>query len=403
MQKFLFIVWFITGVVTGLICSLYIINETSPFRNFSIYIFLWATFVSLLLLVHYKKNIFLLLLSCFIIALTVECVFALLPLELERRKLFTIEKSEDYLRFYPEIGVNNIPNTSAIVSRYLMNDEAIFENIRYSIDHKGRRHTPLKTIPPGQDEHIMFFGGSFTFGMGVSDEETLPARLQQLAPQYRVLNYGMEGAGPVEMNSTLQNATLFNDVSQQSGVGIYVHIYDHLSRCAPFRLDRVKTMAWAWRFYRLDEADALMGPYKLEEMEDYIHYEKRIALLRESSPLFRYASVNYPLEYVSEKEAFTVCIALIQKAADEYRKHFEGPFVVLIWPTMPMSQGYRDFEDTLRDRGIHVFRPKFPKLDAPHTLHFRDAHPSPAMYAAVAQQLHGYIENEVKANLTSTN
>jgi hypothetical protein len=69
--------------------------------------------------------------------------------------------------------------------------------ITVSTDHRGRRivpHAPASGVPT----MVHFVGDSQAFGWGLSDEETIPAQLQRrLGPEYRVINHGVPGYGPI--------------------------------------------------------------------------------------------------------------------------------------------------------------------------------------------------------------
>lgn len=57
----------------------------------------------------------------------------------------------------------------------------------------GSRYTGPS--PDGATKALIFVGGSYTYGWGLSDEETLPWRIQAALPQLRVKNFGTGGYG----------------------------------------------------------------------------------------------------------------------------------------------------------------------------------------------------------------
>ena len=74
-------------------------------------------------------------------------------------------------------------------------------DVHYTIDDHGLRRSGGDTTGPA----VLFFGGSFTFGEGVEDEETLPAVLAEaLTGKARVLNAGFHGYGPHQMLRALE-------------------------------------------------------------------------------------------------------------------------------------------------------------------------------------------------------
>ena len=71
------------------------------------------------------------------------------------------------------------------------NKNAIYD-VNYSIGADNFRTT---FQPERRNKKINFFGGSFTFGEGVNDNETFPSYFYQLNEDYNVKNYGMHGWG----------------------------------------------------------------------------------------------------------------------------------------------------------------------------------------------------------------
>jgi lysophospholipase L1-like esterase len=58
-----------------------------------------------------------------------------------------------------------------------------------NIDERGIRQTVDRT-PNGADRKIFFFGGSTTWGTGVSDEYTIPSQFASITREYQATNYG---------------------------------------------------------------------------------------------------------------------------------------------------------------------------------------------------------------------
>ncbi len=66
-------------------------------------------------------------------------------------------------------------------------------DVRYNIDRDGNRRDP----EPGPGPEILFLGGSFTFGYGVTDGQTYPAILQREFSGLKVVNGGAMAWGTV--------------------------------------------------------------------------------------------------------------------------------------------------------------------------------------------------------------
>ncbi len=68
-------------------------------------------------------------------------------------------------------------------------------DLRITIDQNGHRMTPSNPAQAAQKIHVI--GDSQVFGWGLSDDETISARLQSLlGPGYQVVNRGVPGLGP---------------------------------------------------------------------------------------------------------------------------------------------------------------------------------------------------------------
>ncbi|RMG16081.1 MAG: hypothetical protein D6731_06875 [Planctomycetota bacterium] len=87
---------------------------------------------------------------------------------------------------------------------------------RYEVPPFSERGRPYRvTVLPGgrrwtgeptgrRRPRLAVLGGSYTFGAGVDDGESYPARLQQLLPSVEVDNYGVNGYGTVQCLATLR-------------------------------------------------------------------------------------------------------------------------------------------------------------------------------------------------------
>jgi hypothetical protein len=76
--------------------------------------------------------------------------------------------------------------------------------VTVSTDAEGHRATPGFVASPGAPLRVHLVGDSQVFGWGLSDDETLAARLQRLlGPGVQVVNHGVPGFGPTDYLGTL--------------------------------------------------------------------------------------------------------------------------------------------------------------------------------------------------------
>ena len=137
-------------------------------------------------------------------------------------------RSLDYMDSHAILGYAPRPNSRADV-QLNYGTETIY-TISYTFDAHGLRIAP-PVEPGGCDRCVLFFGGSFTLGEGVADNETLPFQvgLQSRCPVY---NFGFHGYGPHQMLAAIEKGMLADIVACQPQAVIYQAVLDHVSRVA---------------------------------------------------------------------------------------------------------------------------------------------------------------------------
>jgi len=78
---------------------------------------------------------------------------------------------------------------------YLLQHRFTKAKHRVRIASPGRRKVPLAQKPA---EEIYMMGGSFVFGLGLPDEQTLPAKLQQRFPEFQFQNLAVPAYGTLQ-------------------------------------------------------------------------------------------------------------------------------------------------------------------------------------------------------------
>lgn len=99
----------------------------------------------------------------------------------------------------------------------------------YTTDEYGRRVTPVEDVEQ-RIEFLLFFADSYSFGYGVSDDETFPFYVAQGAPGYQPYNYGVSGYGPQQMLARLQDHEIAQEISEKQGLLIYLFLDTHVQR-----------------------------------------------------------------------------------------------------------------------------------------------------------------------------
>ncbi|MBN1824194.1 MAG: hypothetical protein JW803_07740 [Endomicrobiales bacterium] len=142
-----------------------------------------------------------------------------------------LDRYDELLGFKPK------ENTEVRV-RKMMNDVILYDAV-YSIDGYGRRKTPVTnassrktpvTNASSRKTPILFFGGSFTFGAAVQDNQTMPYFIGTMLPGHMPYNYGFNGHGPNQMLARLQDSGIRKEVQGSSAILIYTFLDFHINR-----------------------------------------------------------------------------------------------------------------------------------------------------------------------------
>ncbi len=112
-------------------------------------------------------------------------------------------------------------------SASIINGDTVY-NVRYKIDSLSRRFT-LNT-PSDTSNYAVFFGGSFTFGTGAEDWESIPSLFVRETEGYCGYNYGIPAAGINQMYSFLKHYDLRQQIPEKEGIGFYIYVSDHIPR-----------------------------------------------------------------------------------------------------------------------------------------------------------------------------
>lgn len=103
---------------------------------------------------------------------------------------------------------------------------------RYTIDSNGLRIAP----PYSNDDpagSVLFFGCSYTFGVGLNDDETLPYQVGvQSDGRYRIFNFAFVAYGPSQMLAAVETGRVGRVVDTPPRYAYYMAITHHVWRAA---------------------------------------------------------------------------------------------------------------------------------------------------------------------------
>jgi hypothetical protein len=194
------------------------------FKNFQL-LFLSTTFFLLFVLcfIRISKNILLIVFSILFILNFIEITLYLknhkLSFNLKKKDSISknIKYEKTYLGYQPKAGRQNHLKIS--------NGVTLIDNV-YSIAEDGFRITP-DTKKKYYKKIINFFGGSFTFGWGLNDDETLPYFFQKNHQNWKVKNYAISGYGIHQMLAQIEN-----DINIIGDINILITGNFHIPRSA---------------------------------------------------------------------------------------------------------------------------------------------------------------------------
>jgi hypothetical protein len=142
-----------------------------------------------------------------------------------------VEYDAEYFRRHDVLG--SAPRKGVAVTATKSTSAGTSYRVTYTIDSLGLRRPPpdVRSDAPC----VLFFGGSFTFGEGVEDEEAMPWVVGVLSG-YRPFNFGFHGYGPHQMLAALEEGLVAEAVADcRVRAVIYQAIADHTARSAGMR------------------------------------------------------------------------------------------------------------------------------------------------------------------------
>lgn len=222
---------------------------------------------------------------------------------------------------YPDISVNVIKADNL----------SLIYKAKYSTDNLGRRFTPV-TNPTARKKYALFFGGSFIFGEGVNDNETLPYYFSKIAMSYRAYNYGFGGYGPQHMLARLEGEKIRTDIKENEGLLIYLFTDWHVQR-AVGNAKLVATHGGGYPYYTYDAMGNLI---RKKDFNNGRFILTKIYKLLAKSNFINYFKIDFPLVITDKHIRLTT--DMIKEARNNFKTQFKSDnFYVLIYP---MSKRY---------------------------------------------------------------
>lgn len=201
-------------------------------------------------------------------------------------------------------------------------------NIFDFIVHTDSLGNRLIDIPGMKDrpKYALFFGCSFTFGLGVADTLNPPYLFAKNDTSYCSYNYAFTGYGPQSMLAQLQNLNIRKQIKQDSGSCFYVYMNAH-----PYRVigDMRTYVTYGHDLPYYDYRDGKVHRYGL--FKDNRPFLSTFYSLMSKSNFVEYFKINFPSKLSPDHYKLTCDI--IYQSFLEYKKQFHNDnFYVVVYP-----------------------------------------------------------------------
>lgn len=251
-------------------------------------------------------------------------------------------------------------------------DGDVFDS-RVSIDSSGRRTGRVRGEPT-----LLFFGGSFCFGLGVNDDQTLP---EQTAATMGATawNHGVGGYGTHQVLYLLENLPL-EGVPEGRRQVIYVSIPDHVRRAMGYLSCFRRTKGWAPYYQRSSQGRAVLQGTWLSQNP----WTARLYKVLVRSYLLKRLDWDVPLA-VGEDDLATV-VAMVEECQRLAQERWNAEFVVFAYHDVKEESDLGErFVKGLRERGIPVVESGVVKAIP------KDGHPTAEGHRDAARILSDYL------------
>jgi hypothetical protein len=264
-------------------------------------------------------------------------------------------------------------------ARGIFHDELVYD-VTYTIDAKGLRKTPEPQDPTAPS--LLFFGGSFMFGEGLDDAQTIPAVVSELTDgRYATLNLAFHGYGAHQVLAALQHGVAEEAFTSPPKHVVYLALPAHGWRAAG-------RSPWDTRGPRYvlqsDGSVRHVGSFDRgawrtvgQRLEDFLNH----------SFVWKWLLLKLP----PRRDHARLLAALVGTARAEVAQRWPGCRMhVLLWERPPRQAAVA--LEALRERSVkvHVMAdvlPGFAEDPRPFQLHPRDGHPSAEADRRIAEYI----------------
>ena len=248
-----------------------------------------------------------------------------------------------YIIDHPDLGYTLGANLSRPNATKYLDGELIYR-VSYTTNEHGLRRSMGGDRAVDYFGCILVYGGSYTYGEGLNDDEALPWQIDvQTGRKHRVYNFGLHGYGPHHMLASLESShtTSIVDCENETVVVIYQAIPEHVRRA-------MGLTSWDEHGprYLVDNQGVAVHAGYFDEMVSRGHF---FHLLDESYIFRAVLGSNRP----RREEDFDLFLAIVEKARARSSELFDlQDFVVLYWDRVLQDP----LTERLSDQGFRIFR-----------------------------------------------
>lgn len=266
--------------------------------------------------------------------------------------------------------------SQTITWKRFFGDELWFD-VKVNIGSDGLR-VSAPASPQQSGDCVLFFGGSFTYGWGVNDVQTLPYRVGSGANgRFAIYNFADNGWGPHQMLAAVEHGIVKKTIECQPRYAIYQGVPEHVNR-----VSGKVTWSSTGPKYRLDDNGFPAYSGQFDDPHPNAVIEKIVQQLQKSL-LFR------RLARRKTQSDVDLLIAIINRARIDLEQSYPRlEFHVIFWDK-PDIKYSTDILLGLHDAGLKVHSvseilPDYASAESRHLL-INDNHPNTLAYAAIAE------------------
>lgn len=256
-------------------------------------------------------------------------------------------------------------------------------DVTYTLDEEYRRVVP-DNPPDLVLTHVYFFGGSFTFGQGVNDHESLANYLVQETDGVKAYNCGFPGHGPAHMLLRLNQMQPQEIPRQADAIGLYLFIPNHVKRTIGAM--RLATAGGRdYPYYKPGPGGTLVHTGTFTTGRPIL---SRVYKLLQHEQILRYFGADLPTRITDKHLAFTTRV--IAQSKRRFEELFGSDrFHVVLYPMHPNFEfNPQRLIPFLEQAGIDYFDyTQSIDLNQEGFLLEHDLHPTKKTHQALAQQL----------------